>query len=199
MKSIVADPDLPPGWTVEERKRTNAHAKTVKRVDKYYIAPGGRTFRSKLEVMRHLDSECGLVTPSSSGGGQKRERSAEGGYDEQPRKVPRLGRPRPDGAEAEWGAMSPPASPTALTPSTMASFEQLGSMLINNDTNRSGSLKIKVKVEGDAKEGSKEGSKEASKEGSKEGSQPGWDSMAARTPTLSGRQPKTPSHLRDTE
>jgi len=185
VKSIVSDPDLPPGWTVEERKRTNAHAKTVKRVDKYYIAPGGRTFRSKLEVMRHLESEAGLATPSSTGGGQKR--SAEASFDEQPRKVPRLGRPRAEGGEREWGAVSPTASPSAaaLTPSTMASFEQLGSMLINNDTNPSASGSLKIKV--DDQEKNPKDSKDSK------------DAMPERTPTLSGRQPKTPSHLRDSE
>ena len=54
VKTIVSDPDLPPGWTVEERKRTNTNSKTVKRLDKYYIAPTGKTFRSKLQVMRFL-------------------------------------------------------------------------------------------------------------------------------------------------
>jgi len=62
IKTIVSDPDLPEGWTVEERKRTNAHAKTVKRVDKYYIAPTGKTFRSKLEVMRFLEQGPRILT-----------------------------------------------------------------------------------------------------------------------------------------
>ncbi|XVF20118.1 hypothetical protein REPUB_Repub11eG0170700 [Reevesia pubescens] len=45
--------NLPPGWVVEEKPRSNARYAGL--VDRYYIEPGtGKRFRSMIAVERHL-------------------------------------------------------------------------------------------------------------------------------------------------
>jgi len=48
---------LPPDWTVQEVERKTG--KTQGRVDVYFLSPGGKKYRSKVEVIRALQAEEG--------------------------------------------------------------------------------------------------------------------------------------------
>jgi len=162
---LMLDPDLPEGWTVEERKRTNSMSKTVKRVDKYYIAPTGRTFRSKLEVMRFL--ETGEVSRE-----HKLPRKGDDTDLEHPaKKVSRGHKPPGVLVQDRWGQDASTPHEGRMSPETAASFEHLGSELLGVSPG-AGAPVAPLRLNVDGQE---------------------WG--IGRTPTSSGRKPKTPTHL----